>query len=271
MCTVKDVFENLKILQEESDFLEESTRKQSNTQTWYDHRKGRITASHFHDVLRYKGKTYPKSIVKAIMQYYNICPTVPSLKWGRDHEDDARKAYIQQVETLHCNLQVGQSQSHQYYDQVQAQLSICKVQYCDFICWTTQGIFIERIFQDENYLSERIPALKNFFCNYILPEILTQKLLEIEPEKRDVSLAEPKPSDVSPDGGLEPNTSNVNSECKKIYCLCRKGEFGRMVGCDNPKCEFEWFHYACVGVKRKPVGAWYCPNCKRRKNQTVLL
>lgn len=117
---------------------------------------------------------------------------------------------------------VSLSQSHQYYDQVQAQLSICKVQYCDFICWTTQGIFIERIFQDENYLSERIPALKNFFCNYILPEILTQKLLEIEPEKRDVSLAEPKPSDVSPDGGLEPNTSNVNSECKKIYCLCRK-------------------------------------------------
>lgn len=69
MCTVKDVFENL---QEESDFLEESTRKQSNTQTWYDHRKGRITASHFHDVLRYKGKTYPKSIVKAIMQYYGV-------------------------------------------------------------------------------------------------------------------------------------------------------------------------------------------------------
>ena len=35
--------------------------------------------------------------------------------------------------------------------------------------------------------------------------------------------------------------------------------------------ELEWFHYACVGVKRKPVGAWYCPNCKRKKKKEVLL
>ena len=35
--------------------------------------------------------------------------------------------------------------SHDYYLQVQAQLSMCGKVYCDFVCWTTASIHVERI------------------------------------------------------------------------------------------------------------------------------
>lgn len=55
---------------------------------------------------------------------------------------------------------------------------------------------------------------------------------------------------------------------EKIYCLCRKISFGDMVGCDNKKCKFEWFHFECVQLTTKPKGKWFCPDCRgKRSNQ----
>ena len=311
---VKDIFDQLKVTQEEADYLEESTRKQSNTQIWHDHRKGRITASYFHDVLGYTWKGYPKSIVKSIMQYYKVSPNIPALKWGREHEDDARVAYIQHMKCVHHNIQVRHSgliinplypylgaspdgvvccdccetgllevkcpykyrnesptsagslsdhsyclkedesgtvclsHSHQYYDQVQGQLAICKSKYCDFVCWTTQGLHVERIFQDEDYLLRSLPILKKFFCEYLLPEILTQKIL----------------ADSEPTCTVTNEVSTDMDVDDEIYCICQEGEYGSMVECDNPKCELKWFHFPCVGLKRPPHGDWYCPNCRSK-------
>lgn len=46
------------------------------------------------------------------------------------------------------------------------------------------------------------------------------------------------------------------------YCLCQKVSFGDMIACDNEECPYEWFHWACVGLKSEPVGGtWYCPVC----------
>ncbi|KAF7493231.1 Inhibitor of growth protein 4 [Sarcoptes scabiei] len=55
-----------------------------------------------------------------------------------------------------------------------------------------------------------------------------------------------------------------------IYCICRRVSFGEMVGCDDPDCQIEWFHFACVGFTSKPKGKWYCPQCtlKRKSRQT---
>ncbi len=35
-----------------------------------------------------------------------------------------------------------------------------------------------------------------------------------------------------------------------------------MVSCDNTICPFEWFHFNCVKLKRKPKGDWSCPRCR---------
>lgn len=49
----------------------------------------------------------------------------------------------------------------------------------------------------------------------------------------------------------------------KKYCVCQKVSFGDMIACDNEACPYEWFHWACVGLKDEPQsgGKWYCPVC----------
>ena len=27
------------------------------------------------------------------------------------------------------------------------------------------------------------------------------------------------------------------------------------------QCQFEWFHYGCVGITQPPKGKWFCPPC----------
>ncbi|EFX72404.1 hypothetical protein DAPPUDRAFT_308315 [Daphnia pulex] len=45
------------------------------------------------------------------------------------------------------------------------------------------------------------------------------------------------------------------------YCLCHQVSYGEMIGCDNPDCPIEWFHFACVSLTTKPKGKWFCPKC----------
>lgn len=55
------------------------------------------------------------------------------------------------------------------------------------------------------------------------------------------------------------------------YCTCHQVSFGEMIACDNKDCPIEWFHFACVDLKSKPKGKWYCPECfninKKVKNR----
>ncbi|MEE6528719.1 hypothetical protein FKM82_017198, partial [Ascaphus truei] len=53
------------------------------------------------------------------------------------------------------------------------------------------------------------------------------------------------PSDVL-DMPVDPN--------EPTYCLCHQVSYGEMIGCDNPDCSIEWFHFACVGLTTKPRG-----------------
>lgn len=46
------------------------------------------------------------------------------------------------------------------------------------------------------------------------------------------------------------------------YCLCNQVSYGEMIGCDNPQCAIEWFHFGCVNLTTKPKGKWYCPQCR---------
>lgn len=53
------------------------------------------------------------------------------------------------------------------------------------------------------------------------------------------------------------------------YCLCHQVSYGEMIGCDNPDCPIEWFHFVCVGLATKPKGKWYCPRCTADKKKKV--
>ena len=47
-----------------------------------------------------------------------------------------------------------------------------------------------------------------------------------------------------------------------VFCLCRQGEFGVMISCDNPTCTVKWFHMECVGLSSAPDGDWISRICK---------
>ena len=51
------------------------------------------------------------------------------------------------------------------------------------------------------------------------------------------------------------------------YCLCHQVSYGEMIGCDNPDCPIEWFHFACVGLTSKPKGKWFCPRCSQDRKK----
>ncbi|ANB14939.1 histone acetyltransferase YNG2 [Sugiyamaella lignohabitans] len=68
----------------------------------------------------------------------------------------------------------------------------------------------------------------------------------------------------SHNGGL---TSAVREEEEVLYCTCQQVSFGNMVACDNPDCQYEWFHYDCVGLKEPPSGTWYCPTCTKERKE----
>jgi inhibitor of growth protein 4 len=54
------------------------------------------------------------------------------------------------------------------------------------------------------------------------------------------------------------------------YCICNRVSFVEMVGCDNPDCKVEWFHFECVGLTSPPKGKWYCPECAALRKKQLL-
>ncbi|KJE95411.1 hypothetical protein CAOG_05865 [Capsaspora owczarzaki ATCC 30864] len=55
-----------------------------------------------------------------------------------------------------------------------------------------------------------------------------------------------------------------------VYCVCHQVSYGEMIGCDNPDCITEWFHFQCVNLTAKPKGKWYCPQCTELKKKGLI-
>ena len=73
---------------------------------------------------------------------------------------------------LEMNGKLSLDRQHAYYYQVQAQIFICEVEFCDFILWTEQDIHIERILPDNVFWKNAVAKATKFFFIGILPEIM---------------------------------------------------------------------------------------------------
>ncbi|XP_015035389.1 inhibitor of growth protein 5 isoform X1 [Drosophila persimilis] len=86
-----------------------------------------------------------------------------------------------------------------------------------------------------------------------------KKVVEADDSEKDsCHTAATHPSDVM-DMPVDPN--------EPTYCLCHQVSYGEMIGCDNPDCPIEWFHFACVGLTTKPKGKWFCPKCTQDRKK----
>ena len=66
--------------------------------------------------------------------------------------------------------------THKYYYQVQLQIIICEVSFCDFVIWSPKGMSVERIMKDEEFVQSVLPRLQRFHRNVLLPEYLEMRV-----------------------------------------------------------------------------------------------
>uniref|UniRef100_A0A8C6U5J1 YqaJ viral recombinase domain-containing protein n=1 Tax=Neogobius melanostomus TaxID=47308 RepID=A0A8C6U5J1_9GOBI len=70
--------------------------------------------------------------------------------------------------------------THPYYYQVQLQMYVCGVQFCDFFLWTKAETVYRRITFDKNVLEMPLKKAEQLFIDHILPELLTRHLLLVQ-------------------------------------------------------------------------------------------
>lgn len=84
---------------------------------------------------------------------------------------------------------------------------------------------------------------------------------------RDESATDSNDSDM--DEPAEAANGPPKPQQPQLYCYCRcpYDEVSEMIGCDSNDCEIEWFHFECVGIMVPPKGQWFCPDCRKKKQQ----
>ena len=129
--------------------------------------------------------------------------------------------------------------------QVQTQISVCQKEYSDFVVSTSEGVFIERILPDPDFFKSLVEKAERFFKLCIMPELVGKFYSRL------------------PAGHIN-NSNKADQSTEPVYCYCRCPSCGEMVGCDNPTCTMEWFHFDCLKLdSESKTKTWYCPDSSK--------
>ena len=157
--------------------------------------------------------------------------------------------------------------------------------------YTKEELHVERIKPDTLFMEENLAKVKRFFEVAVLPELLG-RWFSRPPERISMNCGSlPHPvlatSETNTVDSAAPTTSRANLgdiETKSNtdspdmhgtdkYCYCQQGEHGKMIGCDNDSCAYQWFHMECLNLKNFPTSSkWYCPDCRKlHKNKNKCI
>ena len=96
----------MKITKEEADYLAKSTHLQSKSLVWFEHRRGRLTASRFQSICHTKIQHPSESLISAIFQHNSGLKPAP-ITWGLQNENVDRKAYEEASKETHTAFQIN--------------------------------------------------------------------------------------------------------------------------------------------------------------------
>ena len=195
------------------------------------------------------------------------------------------------------NGELHLSHEHAYYYQVQTQMFVCNVNYCDFCVCTfpleeeESSPHIERITRDDEFWKDCLIKAKTFFTTCLLPELLgnwyTRPVLKSSNSDQNTTTSQSNENAANQSNIITASaniitasanvitasanviTASANvitasaSQDMELYCYCHGPEKGSMIACDNSECKIEWFHNKCLKLKSIPRGKWYCPECRR--------
>lgn len=162
---------------------------------------------------------------------------------------------------------------HMYYYQIQTQLFVCDVEYCDFCVCTfadsggESAMHIDRIHKNHEFWNNCVNKANWFFRTCLLPELMGSWLTRpfvVESSEGHTSQASEGLNSQNKIGDTC-QASDSQFDTLPTYCYCGGPEFGRMLACDNKDCLIEWFHIECLELEESmiPKGKWYCPDCKK--------
>ncbi|KAI4468024.1 exonuclease phage-type/recb c-terminal domain-containing protein [Holotrichia oblita] len=120
-----------------------------------------------------------------------------------------------------------------YYYQVQMQMAITGVGFCDFAIWGPNELYLERVLFDEDFWASESSKAIEFHSKVIMPELLGRFF-----------------------------TRTAEEAVLETWCLCEGIDDGRpMICCDNDDCLVKWHHLECAGLEDIPSEPWYCGSC----------
>ena len=65
---------------------------------------------------------------------------------------------------------------HRYYAQVQGELAILGVEWCDFVVYSNGTVVIDRILADADYWESLEEKLEHFYLYHVVPELLSRHI-----------------------------------------------------------------------------------------------
>ncbi|KAJ8914046.1 hypothetical protein NQ315_017565 [Exocentrus adspersus] len=117
------------------------------------------------------------------------------------------------------------NRTHPYYYQVQAQIFVSELLYCDFVIWSPNIFFKERILPNFEFWEKNYKIAERFHKFIIMPELLGRYF-----------------------------TQREGAGKIQYWCTCNGvDDLREMIKCENEDCQIQWFHYECVGLTEVPV------------------
>ena len=156
------------------------------------------------------------------------------IKWSFKNKEKAIQNAADEDPTFCLDSALSLKANHRYFAQIQLQMYILQVQYCDFVVWTDIEKHRQRISFDSSCSTNLVSASEVLFFNHVLPEIVTRTIYSKRKELDSFD---------------------------EVWCICRKKAYGKMIVCAGKSCTITKFHYKCVNISRKPRKEWLCQNC----------
>jgi len=170
---------------------------------------------------------------------------------------------------------------HVYFFQVQMQMKLCKVKFCDFIVWGKDGAYLtQRIEYDEDFTENALVQVKSFVKLCLLPKLVSQCFTsgtkksdatsDCESEEDNgqlLSLGDDVMINPSQEDGIAKQSTSLidlvedaesdlveDEEDNGLWCYCRQDEhYDAMIAFDGENCAIKWFHLSCVNLTQAQV------------------
>ena len=152
---------------------------------------------------------------------------------------------------------------HSYYYQVQAQIKLCCVDYCDFVVWREEELFVQGSLPDTDFIMDAISKCEQFIKLAVLLRMLGKRYTKKSTSTITVESTAPGTieSRDSPEAIEHPKTamsmerdSEQEKQQDEPWCYCRMGESGEMICCDSKSCHIQWFHTTCLHIAKISKG-----------------